>query len=1350
MVQTSSSLVLYVDPDSDDREEVAESLTGRRSGLSVVEASTLEEARSRLERGDIACVVSEYALPDATGLDLLEVVRDGDPNIPFVFYTSHPASDLVEEAFRAGATDYVEKGPTPAHHRILERRLEIATATGEKSGVDGSLAAERSRRSLDEYRTVFETLRDEVFLLDVEDGDTFRIARVNAAEDGFLGCSAEDPRGKTLYDLYDEDVADEAVAEYRRCLERRAPTTSENAYRLAGETRVFRTELAPVISAGEVTQLVGVTREITDRRERERELRGYREYIGTVLDSLDDVFYVLDDDGVLKRWNESLPRETGYTDEEIAEMRIQEFFDEGESDRIDEALREVFETGRAQIESELLTERGARIPYEFVATEVEEPTGDTVAAGIGRNVSRRVEKEHQLSRLISNVPGFVYRVRNAPDWPVEFVSDGAREITGYDPETLERGDVSLGEELVLEGNDRIWRQVQAALDAEEPFDVTYPLETESGDRRWVREQGRGVFAADGSVEALEGVVIDITEQVEYERELERTQRLLEQSQRLANVGAWEIQVEDGALTGLTATDEAYRIHGLSPETDVDIQQAFGYYHPEDEIRVRAGVDRAVREGESYDYEAQLTTANGDERWVRTIGEPIREDGDVVAVRGAIQDITERKQREVELERTKSLLDNTEQIANVGGWELDAEGGPPFDGIQTDGLHRLHGISPGEEFPTERGMEFVHPDDREKVEEAVEGLLVDGKPFDIERRIVTIDGDVRWVHGRGVPVVEDGAIVRYRGAMADITERKRSERTFSSLYDAAHRLLAATADEDVAQITVEAAVDLLELPQIVLYRFDSDENRFVPLAHSLDFESSDGVPPVIHGSDRSLVGRAFFGDETLELNDVRDSPYLYDAQTPIRKALVIPLGEHGVLAAGDPVCGEFDAHTRTVTELLGTTVRAAFDRLTRERELQERQRELEQKTTQLERLNQLNELIRGIDRRLVQAESRDDLEAAVCEKLVASDRYAFAWIGEYDTRTQTVAPRSWAGTDRGYLDEIRALSTDEATVSEPAHRTARACEPTLVSNVAEGVQKQEWRREALSRGYQSVFSVPLLHEAIPYGVLTVYAAGTDAFDPLARTVFEELGEAIANTVNNVETKQGLVADQVVELELRAYATNEALHRLASDADCSLTVETVLPESDDRYRVFFTTPADAADALRTAAASSPSVEDVRVLSADDERATFQATVFETPVALTLAEQGAVPRRITTDGETMEMTVEVPTTTDIRTFVEVLQARYPDVELIARRELDRPIQTREELYRSLTACLTDRQFEVLTAAYHGGYFESPRSNTGEEIAELLGITQPTFNYHLRRAFKRLLSLTLSKTGGVKYLDT
>ncbi len=136
------------------------------------------------------------------------------------------------------------------------------------------------------------------------------------------------------------------------------------------------------------------------------------------------------------------------------------------------------------------------------------------------------ESKRQLDTLMSNLPGLVYRCRNDRDWTMEFISDGCRELTGYNPDEIV-GSQTLAYNDLIHPDDRewVWRDVQVALSGRRPYRLEYRIRTKDGEEKWVWEQGRGVFAENGEVLALEGIVSDNTEKRRLEDEINKAQRL---------------------------------------------------------------------------------------------------------------------------------------------------------------------------------------------------------------------------------------------------------------------------------------------------------------------------------------------------------------------------------------------------------------------------------------------------------------------------------------------------------------------------------------------------------------------------------------------------------------------------------------------------------------------------------------------------------------------------------------------------------------------------------------------------------------------------------------------------------
>ncbi|MDD5683982.1 MAG: EAL domain-containing protein [Mesotoga sp.] len=122
-----------------------------------------------------------------------------------------------------------------------------------------------------------------------------------------------------------------------------------------------------------------------------------------------------------------------------------------------------------------------------------------------------LESERSKSVLLSHLPGLAYRCKYDRQWTMEFVSAGCSTLTGYSPESLiNNKELAFCDLVAPEYRESLWIEWEKAIAKRMPLNYEYQIITAEGERKWVLEMGEGVFGEGGEVEALEGIIIDIT------------------------------------------------------------------------------------------------------------------------------------------------------------------------------------------------------------------------------------------------------------------------------------------------------------------------------------------------------------------------------------------------------------------------------------------------------------------------------------------------------------------------------------------------------------------------------------------------------------------------------------------------------------------------------------------------------------------------------------------------------------------------------------------------------------------------------------------------------------------------
>ncbi len=180
------------------------------------------------------------------------------------------------------------------------------------------------------------------------------------------------------------------------------------------------------------------------------------------------------------------------------------------------------------IEIEHYKADGTVIWLELSISFIRDDNGNAVGfQGSSRDITPRKlfefalrENERRESILMSHLPGLAYKCKYDHDWTMQYVSKGCYDLTGYKSESLLNNRyLSYNDLISPEYREALWNEWKRILEKGQPFRYEYEIITASGKRKWVLEMGQGIYNDEGEVEALEGIILDISDRKEMENHL---------------------------------------------------------------------------------------------------------------------------------------------------------------------------------------------------------------------------------------------------------------------------------------------------------------------------------------------------------------------------------------------------------------------------------------------------------------------------------------------------------------------------------------------------------------------------------------------------------------------------------------------------------------------------------------------------------------------------------------------------------------------------------------------------------------------------------------------------------------
>ncbi|MUV90280.1 PAS domain-containing protein [Halapricum sp. CBA1109] len=597
------------------------------------------------------------------------------------------------------------------------------------------------------------------------------------------------------------------------------------------------------------------------------------------LERATDGIYAVDDEWQIEYINEKMADRVDRDPDTLVGKTLWEEFPSVVGTPLEERYRTAMETGEPVSFEQRL---GDPFGYWVEVRAFPDDDGLTV---FSREITAERERERELERseaILENVHDIVFVLDG--ERSIEFANAAAKRVVVGNQSARITGqqlDAVVGGRIDDDDSERLSAVIDSTLDgvagdgsATGLYDVDVQLGIATGpeertfDVRVTPFQG----GSDGRVLV---VGRDVTEQADVNRQLERDRdahRALQtvmaedgvpvetRLRNLLEVGCRNLGLDIGIVSHIRGDD--YTVEAThSPDADIEAGDTFPLGSTyceavvaEDDVCAFADAvadgretHPAYREFSLESYIGAPLVVDGERYGTVNFSSPTtrvapfgsRERAFVELVAELVSTEIARGKDRAELERQEFLFERVQDIADIGVWEYFPETG---DLDWSDGVRRIHGVEEGYEPSLDDGIEFYHPEDRETIATAVERAIEHGEPYDLDLRIVRVDGEVRSVRAWGERVDStrhsDPVI---RGVFQDITERQSQKRDYRELAEEYEALLGTSGD----------AIFLLDVHGSV------DDPRFEFARLSPGYETQTGLTTE---EVRGETPRAVFGED----------------------------------------------------------------------------------------------------------------------------------------------------------------------------------------------------------------------------------------------------------------------------------------------------------------------------------------------------------------------------------------------------------------------------------------------------------------------------------------------------------
>ena len=444
--QKSKPLRLLVVEDSPRDAEIAVNEI-QRGGFDVtwkrVETAEAMGAALREETWDI--IECDYNMPNFSGLDAIALLKETGIDIPLIIVSGTIGEEVAVECMRHGAQDYIMKDNLSRLVPAIERELQEA-----ESRRKCRLAEKALRESEEKYRIIAENTADQIAILDMNLHFTYVSPNIMRLR----GLTVDEAMAQTLEQVLTPESIKLGLTVFEEEMQLEASGKADpyrtrilevNEYKKDGSIICVEVNFSFLRdNDGKPIEIIMVSRDITERKEAEQELRNSEEKYRSILETMQESYFEVDYAGSLTFFNDSLCRLLGYSKEELMGMNNRQYTDKEHSKKLFQVFNEVYNTGKTTegFDWQIIRKDGTERYVEASVSLQKDSSGKPIGfRGIARDVTERKQAEEALrasEELFRNyleyAPDGVYT--NELNGTFLYGNRRCEEIIGYKREEL--------------------------------------------------------------------------------------------------------------------------------------------------------------------------------------------------------------------------------------------------------------------------------------------------------------------------------------------------------------------------------------------------------------------------------------------------------------------------------------------------------------------------------------------------------------------------------------------------------------------------------------------------------------------------------------------------------------------------------------------------------------------------------------------------------------------------------------------------------------------------------------------------------------------------------------------------